>query len=254
MKTLLAGLAVAAALFAAEPPVRVLILTGQSDVQYHDWRVSTPYLKQVLTKAGHFTVEVCEAPESLTPAALARADVLTLNYNGPRWGAAAEKAVEDFIRAGKGMVAVHGVYNGPLIGTEAQPGGKWKLVEPWPAYSEMLGTTWAPGDIGHAKRHLFQVKVVDRTHPLGRALPPEFEADDELYHKMKLKPTAHVIAAAFDDPAIGGTGIDEPVLWTVSFGKGRVAHLTLGHDLKSMEKPGFVEAFVTSTKWAATGR
>lgn len=254
MKTLLAGLAVAVGLAAADRPVRVLFLTGQSDVQYHNWRVSTPYLQQIVTKTGHFAAEVCESPETLTPAALAGADVLVLNYNGPRWGVTAEKAVEDFLHGGKGMVAVHGVSYGPLIGTEAQPGGKWKLVEAWPAYAEMLGMTWAPADIGHAKRHVFQVKVVDRTHPLGRALPAEFEADDELYHKMKLKPSAHVIAAAYDDPSIGGTGKDEPVLWVVPFGEGRVVHFTLGHDLKSMEKPGFAAAFAASLEWAATGR
>lgn len=254
MKTLLAGLMVAGCLLAADRPVRVLFLTGQSDVQYHNWRISTPYLQQIVTKTGHFSAEVCEKPETLTPSMLAGYDVLVLNYNGPRWGAAAEKAVEEFLKSGKGMVAVHGVSYGPLIGTESQPGGKWKLVEPWPAYPEMMGMTWAPADIGHAKRHVFQVKVVDREHPIGHALPAEFEADDELYHKMALKPAAHVIAAAFDDPAIGGTGKDEPVLWSVPFGKGRVVHFTLGHDLKSMAKPGFIDAFVASAEWAARGR
>jgi type 1 glutamine amidotransferase len=254
MRTFLTGLAFAACVLAADRPVQVLFVTGQSDVQYHNWRISTPYLRQMVDKTGRFAAEVYEAPETLTPAALARADVLILNYNGPRWGAAAEKAVEEFIGSGKGMVAVHGVSYGPLIGTELQRGGKWKLVEPWPAYPEMLGMTWAPAAIGHAKRHVFQVKVLDRTHPLGRALPAEFEADDELYHKMTLKPTAHVIAAAFDDPAIGGTGKDEPVLWAVPFGKGRIVHFTLGHDQKSMAKPGFIQAFVASTEWAATGK
>jgi type 1 glutamine amidotransferase len=254
MRTFLVGFVFAVAALAADRPVQVLFVTGQSDVRYHDWRVSTPYLRQMLEQTGRFAAEVCEAPETLTPAALARADVLILNYNGPRWGAAAEKAVEEFVRSGKGMVAVHGVSYGPLIGTELQPDGKWRLVEPWPAYPEMLGATWAPEAIGHARRHVFQVKAVDRTHPLGQALPAEFEADDELYHKMTLKPAAHIIAAAFDDPAIGGTGKDEPVLWVVPFGEGRVVHFTLGHDRKSMAKPGFVQAFTLSTEWAATGK
>ncbi|HOK45280.1 MAG TPA: ThuA domain-containing protein [Bryobacteraceae bacterium] len=254
MRTLLSGLAFAVLALAADRPVEVLFITGQSDTQYHDWRVSTPHLRQILERTGRFEVKVCESPATLTPAALAGVDVLILNYTGPRWGAAAEQAVEEFIRSGQGMVGVHGVNYGPLIGTELQPDGKWKLVEPWPAFPEMLGMTWAPADIGHARRHVFKVKVVDRTHPIGRALPPEFEADDELYHKMALKPTARVIASAYDDPATGGTGKDEPVLWTVPFGSGRVVYFSLGHDRKAMSMPGFVEAFVASVEWAARSR
>ena len=33
---------------ASPEPIRVLFLTGQTDLPYHDWRVSTPFLRAFL--------------------------------------------------------------------------------------------------------------------------------------------------------------------------------------------------------------
>ena len=85
-------------------------------------------------------------------------------------------------------------------------------------------------------------------------LPPTFVANDELYHKIDLKPNAHVLATAYDDPRIhGGTGKTEPVIWTVPYGQGRVVMMVLGHDLLAMSQPGFMDALIRGTEWSATG-
>src|SRR3954466_9966459 len=76
----------AAALFIALPlcandraPVKVLIITGDH-IPAHNWRETTPFLKDFLTKAG-LSVDVTETPaKDLTPANLANYDVLLLNY------------------------------------------------------------------------------------------------------------------------------------------------------------------------------
>ncbi len=239
---------------ASAASVRVLFLTGDSDVQYHDWRQSTPFLKQALEQTGRFACDVNEKPAGLTPSALAPYDVVIIHYNGPRWGAEAERTVEEFVRSGKGMVSIHGVTYGPLVGTVMKPKGGFERVGTgWEGFVEMLGVTWEPANIGHAPRHKFQVKFVDREHPIARGLDAEFTADDELYHRMDHHNT-HVIGAAFDDPTIGGTGKDEPVLWTVSYGKGRAFHSTLGHDRRAMSQPGFLVTFTRAAEWAATGK
>ena len=235
--------------------IRVLVLTGESDYPNHDWRSTTPFLEGLLEKTGRFDVHVEEEVHGITSATLAGYDVLLLNYNGPRWGAGTEKAIEQFVAGGKGMLALHGISYGLFLGMEFK-GSKWVAsTDPgWIAYPDMIGSTWKTGNIGHARRGIFTARWTDREHPISRGLGETFLADDELYHKLDLRPNAHVLATAWSDPKTGGTGKDEPVIWTVPFSQGRVVHTIFGHDTASMYQSGFATLFCRSVEWAATGR
>jgi type 1 glutamine amidotransferase len=197
-------------------------------------------------------VKVAEEPRGLTREALAGYDAVLLNYNGPRWGAGAEAALEDFVRSGKGLVSFHGVTYGPLMGTTQRPGGGWTRTQAWPAYPDMLGASWAPENIGHAPRGAFVVKLRGES-PITRGMAAEFTVNDELYHKLDLRPGDAVVATAFDDKARGGTGKDEPLAWTSSFGKGRTFHCALGHDVNALYQPEVATLLARAAEWAATG-
>ena len=67
---------------------------------------------------GRFDVKVEEEVDGISPRTLENFDVLLVNYRGPRWGSETEKAVEDFVRSGKGMLAFHGVIYGEFLGQE----------------------------------------------------------------------------------------------------------------------------------------
>ena len=243
----------------AADPLRVMILTGRSDYS-HPWQPTVPFMRETLNNSGRFDVRVEEEVSGITSATLAGYDVLVDYYYGPRLGQVTEKAIEDFIRSGKGMVGVHGIDYGPFFG---QAGGNPQVPkrrmegEPWAAFEEMTGMYWKIENIGHTRRHVYPVQWVDKEHPISRGLPPTFLANDELHHRIDLKPNAHVLATAYDDPAIpgggGGTGQDEPVIWAVPFGQGRVVVTVLGHDLLAMTQPGFIQAFTRAVEWAATG-
>lgn len=241
---------------------RVLIISGRNN---HDWRTTTPFLKQLLLDTGRFDVHVNEEPARLTAATLAPYHAVVLDYNGPRWGAVAEQALQQFVQSGKGLVVVHGAswaFNGlPVL---ADRHIRTDLIEPpWPEYRRMIGGIWSldPPPTAHAPRHRFTVKLADRTHPIARGLPESFETNDELYHNMRMQEGARVLAMAWDDPAnkstsssgYAGTGKDEPILWTVAYGRGRVFHTTLGHDVEAMRAPGFSSTFLRGAEWAATG-
>ena len=215
-------------------------------------------MRKILTQTGRFDVRVVEEPSGINMNSVMPYDVIVLDYNGPRWGQTAENAVGSFVRTGKGLVVVHGAsYAFGEMELLADHHKRTGLKEPpWPEYAEMIGASWTmgPPKSGHAPRHVFRVKLVDRAHPITNGMKESFATSDELYHNLKMKPGIHVLATAFDDPKIGGTGKAEPVLWTLRYGKGRVFHTALGHDAAAMYARGFVDTFVRGTEWAATGK
>ena len=44
------------------------------------------------------------------------------------------------------------------------------------------------------------------------------------------------------------------MLMTLNYGKGRVFHTTLGHDVSALSCMGFIVTFQRGTEWAATGK
>jgi type 1 glutamine amidotransferase len=235
--------------------IRALIFSGRGN---HDWRASTPFLRQLLAASGRFDVRVCEEPAGTTPETLAPYDVLIVDYGGPRWGATTEKAVESFVRSGKGMVAVHGasyMFSGLEVLADRHAGTGIKEA-PWTEYARMVGGHWpAPPQLAyHGPRRTFPVKITGGDHPVTAGMGGSFLATDELYHQMTFLPGTRVLATAFDDSALGGTGRDEPMLTANQYGSGRVFYTALGHDLAAMSEPGFMISFVRGAEWAASGR
>src|SRR5882672_11471975 len=93
---------------------KVLIITGDHG---HDWRKTTPFLKELLEKAGH-QVDVTETPgKDLTAENLARYEVLLFNYrNTPKgakenpasvWSDQNKSAFTEAVKGGVGLVVYH---------------------------------------------------------------------------------------------------------------------------------------------------
>jgi type 1 glutamine amidotransferase len=96
----------------------------------------------------------------------------------------------------------------------------------------------------------------DASHPISKGLPAKWlHNTDELYDRMR-GPAQNMtlLATAWSDPATGGTGEEEPLLFTVKYHKGRVFHTTLGHDVEAMRCVGFIVTLQRGTEWAATGK
>ena len=234
---------------------RVLILTGNSDEPYHHWRETTAEIQKLLGEAGRVQVAVNEEPAKLTGESLRGADALLINYNGPRWPATAEKAIEDFVRSGKGLVAFHLASYGQWFGMVFEK--KWREGPAgggWAEYPHIIGMTWDVDKIGHARRAPFTVDWTSTKHPVSRGLARSFAADDELYHRINLASSIHVLADAMSPVEIGGTGQREAMIWVNSYGRGRVFYTTMGHDVKAFQQAGMRTAFARGVEWAATGK
>ncbi len=255
--TLLGSLVAATAGVAQPSPppdrskVQVLILTGQN---VHDWRGTTPVIKQVLEATGRFEVRVIEEVRGVGPETFEPYDVLLVNYYnrnaGDRWGERAQQAVETFVRAGKGLVIYHlslGAFDG------------------WTDYEKMSGGNWRPMNGHHSARHDFTVDIKDTEHPITRGLKSFLVKTDELYANLRWQPEGsyHVLATAYDDHALyggkarqptPGAGLVQPILWTTSYGQGRAFITTLGHGPDETRGQPFGVTLARGTEWAATGK
>jgi hypothetical protein len=98
---------------AARPPaspIPVLLISGANN---HDWEWTGPSLREILEESGRFTVTMTTEPGKLLAdaAELAPFRAFVLDYNGPRWGAAAEANFVAAVRGGTGVTVVHAANN-----------------------------------------------------------------------------------------------------------------------------------------------
>jgi len=138
----------------------------------------------------------------------------------------------------------------------------------WRERTEKAGPHWffengkltpdtSPGRAGaHGRRVPYLVVTRDANHPIMKGLPAQWmHQGDELYNRMRGPgENMTVLATAFSDPANAGTGKDEPILMVINYGKGRVFHTVMGHDIAALSCEGFVATFQRGTEWAATGK
>jgi|SRR6185369_14420843 len=256
----------------AAAPARVMLLDGESAGPYHKWRLTTPVLKKLLEETGLFAADVVTAPSAggdftgFTPD-FSSYQAIVLNYDAPdeRWPQALKTAFENYVRRGGGLVVVHAADNAFPQWTAFN---EMTGVGGWRNRNEGAGPFWymkdarlvpdsAPGMAGsHGIRVPFAITVREPVHPIMKGLPSTWmHQGDELYARLR-GPGRNmtVLATAYSDPANNGSGHDEPQLMVVSFGRGRVFHTTLGHDVNAMSSVDFVVTLQRGTEWAATGR
>jgi len=256
--------------FAADP-IRVMLLDGESGGAYHKWALISPLLKKQLEETGLFQVEIVTAPPAGGDYSAFHPDfrkyaVVVWNYDAPdeRWPASLKQSVEQYVREGGGVVAVHAADNAfpnwpafnEMIGLGGWRGRTEKAGPYWYYKGGKLSPDPAPGAAGsHGQRTPFQV-AVRGSHPITDGLPNLWmHQGDELYaHLRGPAKNVTVLATAFSDPSNNGSGHDEPVLMTVAYGKGRVFHTTMGHDINALSSVDFVVTFQRGTEWAATGK
>jgi type 1 glutamine amidotransferase len=249
-------------------PLKALIVDGQNN--HRVWPKTTQMMKQYLEQTGLFEVAVATtkpkgADLEFKPD-FSKYDVVVSNYNGAPWPKATQQAFEDYMQSGGGFVVVHAANN---------------AFPDWVAYNEMIGLGgWnrrneksgpyvyygqdgklvrdkSKGRGGHhGKQHDFVVVVRDAQHPVTKGMPNSWmHVNDELYDMLRgPAKNMKVLATAFADPSKGGSGRHEPMIFSLSYGKGRVFHTPMGHGVDSQQCVGFIVTLQRGAEWAARGR
>ncbi len=276
---LVAGLLPGAATGAEPAPAKkiaVLIVDGMNN---HDWERATHILKSILLESGRFaTVDVSTSPPAKASQAdwdawkpdFARYDVVVMNFNGGHtpqgvhWPKALEKALEDYVSQGGGLVSYHAANNS---------------FPNWPAYNRMIGLGWRDKDFGpslivdehdkvveipkgqgrgpgHGPEHDFVITVLKPDHPITRGLPRTWLHPHEQLTHGQHGPARDmtVLSYAYSKD----TKQNEVMDWVIPYGKGRVYTTMLGHLWKNgpdtaLRCVGFRTTFVRGVEWAATG-
>ena len=254
----------------AASPIKVMILDGESGGAYHKWQLITPVLKKELEETGLFTVDVATAPKAGEDFSNFKPDfskyqVVVSNYDAANWPDDLKASFEQYMKNGGGLVSVHAADNSFGQWTEYN---KMIGIGGWRGRDEKSGALWyftdgklvsddTPGRAGkHGRRIPYQLTTRDANHPIMKGLPSQWmHQGDELYNSLR-GPGEHmtVLATAFSDPANAGSGHDEPMLLVTSYGKGRVFHTAMGHDVNALACVGFIVTLQRGAEWAATGK
>jgi len=266
----LLGLALAAAASPAgeAAPLKVVILDGQNN---HDWRSTTPLIREALEKSGRFAVTVATAPKTDDAAAWEKFSVKFDDYaavvsNFTDFGAkpTPPKMLDEltqYVKGGGGLVLVHAAGSGfghypemakmAGMGWGGDPNSGDALA--FDDKGQLVRTPKGQGQgTGHGAPAPWTVVMRNDQHPIAAGLPAVWRHDrDELWFRARGPAQNVTVLATTKAPQ---TRQDEPVLWTVEYGKGRVFATLMGHDAGAMKDAGFRVTLARGAEWAATGK
>ena len=251
--------------------IKTLIITGQNN---NNWELSSPLLKQMLDESGLFSAKIAITPPKGADMSKFNPDftkyrLVVLDYNGDPWSDNTKSAFIDFVNNGGGVVVCNSSDN---------------AFPEWKEYNEMIGlggwgdrsekdgpyvyvnrrntlvfdSTAGPAGLQSEKQE-FEVRHRIPDHPITAGLPIKWlHASDILFQQLRgPAKNMEVLAVASADRNAGGNGRQEPVLLTVTYGKGRIFHTVLGSvrvaEDPALECAGFITTFLRGAEWAATG-
>lgn len=251
----------------------ILIISGQNN---HNWQVSHLQLKEILSDSGLFNVDICLTPpdggdmSSFRPEFSAY-DAILLDYNGDRWPEETDKAFLEYVNNGGGVIIYHASDNafstweefnriialGGWEGRDEKSGPYYYLVDGKP----VIDNTPGPGG-SHGEQREYHMHSHNNEHPIIKGLPDKWlHAQDEMYDRMRGPANIKdLLYSGYADPARGGSGREEPLVFTVDYGNARIFHLMIGHcgptaeDNPAMQCAGFQTLLLRGTEWAATGK
>jgi type 1 glutamine amidotransferase len=248
-----------------------LIITGQNN---HNWKVSSPILKQILDETGLFSAEIVTTPDKGSDMKTFNPDfskykLVVIDYNGDSWSEKTNGAFVEYVKNGGGVVIYHAADNsfpGWKEYNEMTGLGGWgdrnQKDGPYVYYknNQLIVDTAAGIGGTHGRRREYIVRTRIADHPITKGLPVRWlHGNDELYSLLRgPAKNMQILATAFaDSSAGGGTMRDEPILMTITYGKGRIFHTAMGHADEgggpAMQCVGFITTLQRGAEWAVTG-
>jgi type 1 glutamine amidotransferase len=252
--------------------IKALIVTGQNN---HNWKVSHIALQRILEFSGRFTVDLAITPHAGGDMSVFKPDfskygVVVIDYNGDAWPDETRAAFLAYVKGGGGIVVYHAGNNAFADWKEFNEitglggwGDRNEKSGPyvyWENGKLVKDTSPGPGG-SHGAAHEFTLNQRSASHPITQGLPEHWRhAKDELYDRLRGPGNINALYTAFSEKSTGGSGREEPLLFTVNYGKARIFATALGHagptleDNTAMQCAGFQITLLRGCEWAATGK
>lgn len=252
-------------------PIKTLLITGKVTSE-HDFRRMNENIRKLLESTGKFQVNITEEFNGATEKTLQDYDLLILNYDGKnnptavyeRWDEGAEHAFFNFVKSGKGLV----LYHSTLWLEDGLP-DLYKRI--WGMYFKNPRSRKCPVDD-------VIVKIANHKNAITEGIDDYMVVGDDFFAGIYKHPDAdvNVLAGVYDDiefykkanfpfphhpveipegklELMPGVNTVQPVAWTNTYGSGRVFAFTLGHEMDTLRRIGYLTMFVRGAQWAAAG-
>lgn len=207
-----------------EKPVRVLFV-----VAGHGGPQKAPILEKLFAQMKDLRVSRLKGLAGLAKVKRADYDVL-LFYGGPQTKELQERAIEQFVDAGGGVVALHHA--------SANRSTAW---------IQLIGGRFA----GHPPISKIEVQLVDAKHPVTKGVAGKFVIFDEAYRHRMAKVKRTVLAKLKERPGDKSGDKNMDIIWTREVGKGRIVYNALGHGKEAWTNRNWQKLVAQSIFWAA---
>jgi putative heme-binding domain-containing protein len=211
--------------------LRLVLVASRQDhgAGQHDYpRWQTNWTRLLSNAAANTAVET--AWQWPSAAQFDAASAVVFYYWNHDWSAPRLAQLDAFLERGGGIVLIHSA-----VIADREP----------ETLARRIGLSAQPGRTGY--RHMpFELRLVDREHPITRGLPERIQLLDEPYWPLigEVK-DVHVLASAKVD------GESRPLIWTRQMGKGRVFASIPGHYTWTLDDPLFRTVLLRGIAWAA---
>lgn len=253
--------------------VKTVIITGQNN---HNWPVSSVAIGQILENSGMFDVDIATSPAAGGDMSSFNVDfskykLVVLDYNGDSWNDGMKEAFLNYVDNGGGVVVYHAADN---AFSEWKEFNEIIALGGWGGRNENSGpyVYWEDGGLvkdcsagrggSHGSQREYVLTLRDGNHPIVKGLPTRWmHAKDELYDRMRGPGNIdQMFYTAYADSLKGGSGREEPLIFTVDYGKARIFHIMIGHagpsleDNPAMQCAGFQTLLLRGAEWCARGK
>ncbi len=253
--------------------IKVLIVDGFSN---HDWKQTSFLVKNLLENSGLFKVQITTVPIEIGSKSwqdwnpnFGDYHVIIQNTNNIhdkklRWNMRAECNLENYLKAGGGLLILHSANN---------------AFSDWQEYNRIIGLGWRskkegyaiqieengklkyiPEGVGkdtyHGPRNNQIIKILNN-HPINIGFPNAWQTPDMELYKFARGPAKDLTVLSYATDSI--TQLNWPVEWVVQYGKGRVYNSSMGHLWSGDDYPvsyrciGFQTTLIRAAEWLATG-